>query len=227
MKINKPQLNKLTKIIPIKYLTLLFSISGVIFLYSLSMFQQPILLTSIQTLDEYEGKEVTLSGIILDYSTTNYGNQIIKIQCNSTELTVFSETPLSFHKGDMLQATGTIQEYKDNWELIISNPKTAKIKETWQNKTTTIKDIAEHPEDYINIPRNITGYIDLTYETLTYLKDSSGTYTLPLTTPTQSIPKIGSKVYLHATLSYDSTNARYILTDCNSIQEIIPASEEK
>ncbi len=220
MKINRSLLHNILEKIPLKYITLILAIMGVIFLYALSLLQQPIVLTTVDSLEEYDGKEVTLTGTILDYSNTRYGSQLITIQCNSTTLTVFSETPLSFFKGDILQATGTIQEYKNTWELILSNPKAATIQTTWQNKTTTIKDIADHPQDYLNIPLNITGYVDMTYDTIIYLKDGVGNYTVPLIPPTSSIPPTGSLIYVHATLTYDSTHIRYILTGCKTIQQI-------
>jgi hypothetical protein len=220
MKINNNLIHKILAKIPLKYITLILAIMGVFFLYALSLLQQPIVLTTVDSLEEYNGKEVTLTGTILDYSNTRYGSQLITIQCNSTKVTVFSETPLSFFKGDIIQATGTIQEYKNTWELILSNPKAATIQTTWQNKTTTIKDIADHPQDYLNIPLNITGYVDMTYDSIIYLKDSVGNYTIPLIPRISSTPPTGSYVYTHATLTYDPTHIRYILTDCKTIQQI-------
>ncbi|MDG6219628.1 MAG: hypothetical protein QCI00_09350, partial [Candidatus Thermoplasmatota archaeon] len=63
-------IQKILKKIPLKYLTLILAIIGVFFLYSLSLLQQPIILTTVESLEEYEGKEVTLTGTILDYSNT-------------------------------------------------------------------------------------------------------------------------------------------------------------
>lgn len=213
-------IQKILKKIPLKYLTLILAIIGVFFLYSLSLLQQPIILTTVESLEEYEGKEVTLTGTILDYSNTRYGSQLITIQCNSTLLTVFSETPLSFFKGDTIQATGTIQQYKNTWELVLSNPNAATIITTWQNKTIDIKDIATHPHDYLNIPLNITGYVDMIYDTIMYLTDATGNYTVPLIPRYGSIPSTGTLVYVHATLTYDQAHLRYILKDCKTIEQI-------
>ena len=219
MKINTEPLTKISRKIPVKYLTLFLSISGVLFLYALSLTQQPIILTNISSLEDYEGKEVTLTGTIIDYTTTSYGSQLITIQKNTTQLTVFSDLPLVCRQGDQLQATGTIQEYKNGWELILSNPKTATIISTWENKTTTIKSIADHPQDYLNIPINTTGIIDIKYDELIYIKDNTGNYTIPLLPPNFPIPDPGTTIYLHATLTYDSTHLRYILTDCTILKE--------
>jgi hypothetical protein len=220
MKIKPPDITKLTQKIPIKYITLILAITGVIFLYTLSLFQQPITINSLQSLEDYEGKEVTLTGIIIDYSTTNYGSQLITIQSNKTQLTIFSDTPLQCHNGDHIQATGTIQEYKDTWELILSNPNTATITNTWKNNTIQIKHIANHPKDYLNIPLNITGYIDIIYDNIIYLKDNTSNYTIPLTHPQTSTIDAGKKVFIHATLTYDPTHLRYILTDCETLKQI-------
>ena len=219
------KIRSITKKIPLKYLTLILSIIGVILLYTLSLFQQPVILTSFQSIEDYEGKEVTLNGTILDYIITSYGSQLITIQCNSTELTVFSDSPLAVHTGDILQATGTIQEYKDSWELILNNPSSAKITTTWQNRTVEIKDLANHPLDYLNIPLNITGYIDIKYDNLIYLKDYSSNYTIPLIPPTNLIPETGTSIYVHATLTYDPLHLRYILTDCEKIQQLPTVSK--
>lgn len=227
MKITPLSYSKKTKKIPVKYITLCLSIVGVIILYTLSLSQQPIILNSIESIEEYNGKEVTLTGKIKDHTTTNYGNQIITIQCNSTELTIFSETPLQIHNGDTLQATGTIQKYKDTWELIVSNPQAATIVSTWQNKTTDIKDLAQHPKNYLNIPLNLTGYIDSTYDSLLYLNDATGNYTIPLIAPTNTIPETGSHVYFQATLTYDPSHLRYILKECTTIKPIQQNTEDK
>lgn len=220
MKIKPPDLTHITQKIPIKYITLILAITGVIFLYTLSLFQQPITINSLQSLEDYEGKEVTLTGTIIDYSTTSYGSQLITIQSNSNQLTIFSDIPLQCHNGDHIQATGTIQEYKDTWELILSNPKAATITKTWQNTTTQLKHIASHPNDYLNIPLNITGYIDIIYDNIIYLKDNTSNHTIPLTPPTTSTPQTGTQVFVHATLTYDPTHLRYILTDCKILEQI-------
>lgn len=225
MKINSNRLRTKLKKIPVKHLTLLLSICGVCMLYGLSLFQQPILLTSIQSIEDYEGKEVTLTGSIIDYTSTKYGSQLITVQCNTTKLTIFSEQSLSIHKGDIIQATGTIQKYKDSWELILSNPKTAKIMTTWKNRTVKISDLANHPNDYLDIPCNITGYIDLTYENLIYITDYSNTYSIPLIHYDNTIPKTGTNVHIHATLTYDPNHLRYILTDCEQLDKITPNQE--
>jgi hypothetical protein len=219
------KIRNIKKKIPLKYLTLILSIIGVILLYVLTLFQQPVILTSVQSIEDYEGKEVTLNGTVLDYTITNYGSQLITIQCNSTKLTVFSDSPLTVHNGDIIQATGTIQEYKDSWELILNNPSSARITTTWQNRTVQIKNLANHPLDYINIPLNITGYIDIKYDDIVYLKDHSNNYTIPLIPPEYPIPKTGTPIYVHATLTYDPLHLRYMLTDCEKIQQISPLSE--
>ena len=219
MALRKKKFEQITNKIPVKYLTLFISIIGVILLYTLSLFQQPIVLTSVHSIGDYEGKEVTLEGIILEYQTTKYDNQLITLQCNSTQLTVFSEKPISVHIGDLLQATGTIEQYKDSWELIISNPKTARIIEKWQNRTIQIKDLATHPDDYLQIPINVTGVIDMKYDDLIYLRDTSNDYTIPLIPSNNSIPETGTLIFAHATLTYDPANLRYILTDCYHLRQ--------
>jgi hypothetical protein len=223
-----PGIKKIEQIknkIPVKYFTLSISIIGVIFLYMLSLFQQPIVLTSGQSIEDYEGKEVTLEGIILEYQTTNYGNQFITLQFNSTQITVFSETPIPIHIGDLLQATGKIEKYKDSWELILSNPKATRTVEKWQNRTIQIKDLANHPDDYLQIPINVSGYIDVKYDDLVYICDYSNNYTIPLIPLNNSIPDAGTSIYAHATLTYDPANTRYILTKCNNIKPISKRSE--
>lgn len=211
---------QIIKKIPLKYITLFFSIIGIIILYSLSLTQQPIIIDSIQSIEEYEGKEITLTGIIQEYQSTSYGNQLITLRCNNTTITVFSETPLSLHIGDNIKATGTIQKYKDTWELILSNPKSAIITESWQNRTINIVDLANHPNDYLQIPINITGYIDIKYDDIIYIRDLTNNNTIPLITPVFSSPETSTKIYAHATLHYDSINLRYLLKDCSCLEPI-------
>jgi len=208
------------KKIQLKYITLIFSIIGIILLYSLSLTQQPIIIDSVQSIEEFEGKEVTLSGIIQEYQSTSYGNQLIHIKCNNTTLTVFSESPLTLHIGDKIKATGTIQKYKDSWELILSNPKSATIINSWQNRTIQIVDLANHPKDYLDIPINITGFIDLKYDDIIYIRDLTHNNTIPLVTPFFSTPDTSTKIYAHAQLYYDSINLRYLLKDCSCLEPI-------
>ncbi|MBS3748939.1 MAG: hypothetical protein KGY67_04485 [Candidatus Thermoplasmatota archaeon] len=219
MKIDAPLIQKIIQKIPIKYITLLLSITGVIFLYALSLSQQPIILSDLNSIDDYAGKEVTLTGTITEHITTSYGSQLITIQSNSTQLIVFSDKPLTVHSGDIFQGTGTIQEYKDTWELVLSNPKAATILSTWQNTTTHMKDLAEHPQHYLNIPLNTTGIIDHIYESIVYLRDDTGNYTIPFLPENNIIPDPGTQVSVQATLTYDATHLRYILNDCNVIPQ--------
>lgn len=79
----------------------------------------------LHEIPEYEGKQVIVEGIVTEHRITTYGGQIIEIKNldseNISKTIVFVEGETSVEYGDRIQATGTVQKYKDEWEIVVNN----------------------------------------------------------------------------------------------------------
>jgi DNA/RNA endonuclease YhcR with UshA esterase domain len=196
----------------IKYLSLVLSIIGILLLYYLSTVSQP---TSIQLndIEKYEGKEVITTGIVTDYYTTSYENQIITIQSNNTSATLFCETPAQLQQGDHIEATGTVQQYQGTWEIIVDRPESIRIIRSWTNITIPLSTLATYPERYIGRNLNVSGYIDTRYDTYFYITDNESKYQLIVTyTSSFNISIIpGKPCNIHAYFTYDPSHTCYML----------------
>jgi len=195
----------------IKYISLLTSTGGILLLYTLSLYAQTPIIT-IDEVAEYEGVTVTTNGTVIEFHDTSYGNQLITIQYHNTTLILFNEEPIQTQKGDILQATGTIQQYNDDWELIVDKPEHLIILQTWTNNTLTLGDIATNPLYYLNQNVNITAYVDLIYDDYFHLIDTQQTYHCIAKKPyIQNFTLYpGQQVYLHAYFTYDEQHTRYL-----------------
>jgi hypothetical protein len=211
----------------IKYITLLISILGVIVLYILSLYAQPPVVV-LSELPDFEGKIVTTQGTITTYRQTDYGNQIITIRDNNTTATVFASTPLIIRSGDLIQATGSVEQYQDTWEILLNDPQSFQILKIWNETTTPLGEIAQKPISFQDQNLNVTGYIDALYESYFYFTDAKADYTIPVffkQSYNTSLYK-GEKVILTAYFSYDPTQLRYIFTLTEPYHTIQPLYEE-
>lgn len=103
-----------------KYLIILIAIGSLLGLYILSLFSQPVLVP-LSKLQAYTGQQVIVQGIITDYRTTTYGSQLITIrdaQNSTSSAVLYIEGELLVEYGDTIQATGDVQHYKNQWEVV-------------------------------------------------------------------------------------------------------------
>ena len=110
----------------LKYFSLIFSISGILILYLISKLSQPVLI-NISEMHDYEGKSVTIKGLVKEHHLTKYGSQIITIIDNSATTEIFVEGKMDIEYGDTIQVTGEVQKYQDKLELIVNNNQQIKI----------------------------------------------------------------------------------------------------
>jgi DNA/RNA endonuclease YhcR with UshA esterase domain len=201
----------------LKHLSILFAIIGILILYSLSTLSKPKPI-SISKIPEYEGKEVIITGIATDYFTTQQGSQIITIKQKNHTTKIFSEEAIDIEKGDKIQAQGGVQKYQGEYEIIVNNKDYLKIIKKWDRDTTTLQQLTEKPEKYINLNVNVTGKIKEIYGNLIYLTDINETYIIPavFSNITQQNLQTNQKITIHATFEYDETNFRYQLKSKNS-----------
>ena len=201
-----------------KYLPLIAAILGILLLYSISLFNQPIVI-SIDQIENYEGRTITTEGKVIEYQENKYENQLITIQNENYSLLLFLENPIDVHNGDEIKATGTVQRYNEDWELIIDSQENILIINKWENCTISLNDIAQNPTHYIQQNINITGYVDLIFDDYFHLKDENQRYTFFVKKPYKLNTTLysGKLVNIKAFFNYDPEQTRYVfeLTDEN------------
>jgi len=196
----------------LKYLSVIFSITGILILYYISILSQ-IPVIQLSEISKYEDKKITTVGNVLDYQITKYGSQIITIKDNNSTATIFIEGSITLEYGDKIQVTGEVQKYNNEWEIVGNNEKSIKILEKWHNQTHPLWEIAQNPNKYLNQNINITGYIDRVYDDHLYLRDIDEEFNIIVyfTSFNQFQENLGKEVFVAGFLKYDKINLRYIL----------------
>jgi len=161
----------------LKHYSLLFAIAGITILYFLSTLTQPIVI-ELSELPEYEDKQVTVEGIVVEHYITSYESQIIKIEDDNATAMVFVEGKSDVEYGDKIQVTGKVQKYKGDWEIVVGNERFVTILQKWQNISIPLWQIAENPVKYDGLNINVTGYIDAVYDAYFYLVDEEATHSI-------------------------------------------------
>ena len=205
----------------LKYFSLLFSIMGVLMLYFLSELTQPPLI-EIYEMPDYESKQVIIEGTVVDYQVTKYGGQIITIAGGNTTATVFVEGETELEYGDKIQATGEVQKYKEDWELVVNDNRLVRIIEEWQNSTKFLWQLAENPSNYLDLNVNVTGYIEAISNAYFYLVDVEEKYSLIVFYKNFDNITVhpGQKVSISGKFTFDEQKFRYQLEICDEKHRI-------
>jgi len=154
----------------LKHFSLIFSIAGILVLYFLLKLSQPAVI-SIYEIPKYEGKQVSIQGIVIEHHLTKYSSQIIKIENNNSTTTVFIEGKVDVEFGDKIQVTGEAQKYEGDWEIVVNSINNVKIIEKWGNRSFPLWQIAENPTKYLGINISVSGYIDYISNSYFFLAD--------------------------------------------------------
>jgi hypothetical protein len=199
----------------LKYLSVLFSILGVLFLYFISTLSQPVFI-SLAEIPEYEDKQVIVEGIVTDYQDTAYGSQFIFIEDDNTSVSVFVEGSIDVDYGDTIQATGKVQKYNDDWEVVVNNERYVKIVQKWQNLSIPLVQLAKNPTKYVELNINATGHVDMIYDSYFYLVDDAGEHSLFISCNPSLYDAVapGEQVTVAGRFDYKKEELRYILTIC-------------
>lgn len=199
-----------------KYFVIILSVVSILFLYFLSTLSQPIEI-ELSEISNFEGKEVIVKGTVTNHRITTYGSQIIEIkdilQDNTSEVIVFVEGETLVEYGDEIQATGKVQKYEDEWEVVVDDKRYVKILQKWNNITTPLWQLAENPSKYLDLNINTSGIIERDYESYFYLTDSEGQYSVVVYYDPSLFFNIseGDKITVGARFVYDSATLRYVL----------------
>lgn len=166
-----------------KYLVLLSAIISLGVLYGVSLISQPeqVLLSS---LSYHDGQQVIIQGIVTDYRTTTFGNQLITLRESITEgssAVLYIEGAVSVEFGDKIQAIGKVQRYKDQWEVMVNDPQSVTIVEKWENHICPLWQLAKHPERYCDTNIVVHGILTQKQTSSFVLTDTTQTYFLDVT----------------------------------------------
>lgn len=198
-----------------KYLIILIAVASLIALYFLSLVSHPVLIpfSSLQT---YTGQQVIVQGVVTDYRTTTYGSQLITLrdlQNSTNSVILYIEGEIHIEYGDMIQATGEVQQYKNQWEVVVNDPQFLVILQKWHQLSFPLWQLALHPETYLDTTVNVTGIATQTHESSFTLISTDGKYSIEVTYQS-SLPHQFSKddtVAVGARFVYDATTCRFFL----------------
>lgn len=196
----------------LKHYSLIFSVIGILVLYFLLKTSQSTMI-SINEISKYEGKQVTIEGTVLEHHLTKYGSQIIEIENDNATTTVFIEGKIELEFGDKIQATGEIQKYEGEWEVVVNSINMVKIIEKWKNSSFPLWQLAENPNKYLGLNVNVSGYIDYISNSYFYLSDFDRKYSLPVfyTLVENLTISPGLKISVYGQFLFDEENFRYKL----------------
>ena len=211
----------------LKYFSLLFSFFGILFLYFLSKISQPILI-DIAEMEKFDGREVTVKGIIKEYHVNKYGNQIITIFNNNQTAEIYVEGITDVEYGDTIQATGTVEKYQKKIELVVSDARQVKILKKWQNISIPLRQIAQNPTKYIGLNINVSGFVEFISNDNFYIVDLENKHSLLVEYLNNNDVIIypGQRINILGKFSFDEKNFRYKLKIFEGIHSIIQASQE-
>ena len=200
----------------LKYFIVILSVVCILFLYFLSTLSQPIVIY-LHEVPNYEGKQVIVEGVVTEHRTTTYGGQIIEIKDinseNSTNIIIFVEGQTPVEYGDRIQATGKVQKYKGEWEVVVNNERFVEILQKWSDVTFPLWQLAENPERYVGANVNVTGFIDRMYGSYFYLVDSEEQYSVAVYYDSSRFYNFsqGDSAYVGARFIYDTETLRFVL----------------
>lgn len=165
------------------YLVILIAIASLLLLYGVSLISQPPEV-SLSALSDYNGQQVSVHGRVTMYRATTFGSQLITIRGEDADegtAIIYIEGETSVEYGDKIQAVGQVQQYKNQWEIMVSNPKFVTIIEKWDNQEIPLWQLGENPERYLDTNVNVTGIISQKYPTSFQLTTPAQTHSLLVT----------------------------------------------
>lgn len=205
----------------LKHFSLIFSVVGIACLYFLSTLSQPISI-ELKNVSKYEDKDVIVEGIVTENYLTSFGSQIITIESDNASSIVFLEGKVDVEYGDKIQATGKVQKYKGDWEIVVDNVDFVKVIQKWQNISMPLWQLSSAPTKYEGLNVNVTGYVDTIYDTYFYLNDPEGNYSIIVfCNPSKYIIHSGQKISVAAKFTFSPEEFRYRLDVFDETQSIL------
>ena len=166
---------------------IVISLFGICLLYCISCIVEPpyvpldVLASQSQN---YENELIKTKGLVVDLLNLSDGNMLLNIMDNGTELPVFVSSgssdkdseKLVLRYGDEIELQGRIQQYRGEYEIVVSKSGIGKIKSDNSNDNNAhfVAEIAEHPSNYEGRRIRVVGYICEVYKRIFYLCSEEG-----------------------------------------------------
>jgi len=200
--------------IELKHFVIILSILCILILYFLSTISQPQKI-EISQLPNFEGKQVIIQGTVTEQHITTYGGHLINIKNledkNNSEAVVYVEEQTDVEYGDIIEASGQVQRYNEEWEIVVNNARLVKIIQKWDNITFPLWQLAENPEKYVGLNINISGIVDRDYESYFYLLDEEDKYSIIIYYNSEIMQNFsqGNNVQVTGQFQYDKEKMQY------------------
>lgn len=213
-----------------KYLVLYLAFLSLTVLYIISLFSRPVQI-SMTTISEHSGQKVAIQGTVIEYRTTQFGSQLITLRDTENDtcsVLVYLEGEISIEYGDMIQATGEVQRYKDQWEVMVSNPQFITILQKWNGQAYPLWQLAEHPARYLDTNVNVTGIIIKKQAESFVLTDHTKRYSLHVSCDATRCSHIANDdvVAVAGRFIYDSSSLCFILQVTEQNHRILSMVEQ-
>jgi len=196
------------------YLVVILAIGGILGLYWIGALAQPETI-SLQSVPTYEGKKIITEGIVINQYTTSIDTQIIEIKNLSSNAStkIFLKEKTIVDYGDLIQVTGQVQKYKQDWEIVTENKQAIFILRKWQNISIPVSQIAVSPDRYTGLNIKVSGIVEECSSTSVKLCDSESKYKLSLRSDSSFIQMFseGSHITVSGVLQYDEETLTYVL----------------
>ena len=196
------------------YLVVILAIGGILGLYWIGSLAQPETI-SLQSVPTYEGKKIITEGIVINQYTTSIDTQIIEIKNLSSNAStkIFLKEKTIVDYGDLIQVTGQVQKYKQDWEIVTENKQAIFILRKWQNISIPVSQIAVSPDRYTGLNIKVSGIVEECSSTSVKLCDSESKYKLSLRSDSSFIQMFseGSHITVSGVLQYDEETLTYVL----------------
>jgi len=203
--------------IQLKYFVVILSVVCITLLYFLSTLSQPIII-ELNEVPDYEGKQVIVEGTVTEHHITTFGGHIINIKNmdnqSNFEIIVFVEEETMVEYGDKIKATGKVQKYNDEWEVVVNDARFVEILQKWSNITFPLWQLAENPSKYIGININVSGVVERDYDSYFYLIDSEEKHSIVVSYDSSKFHNFtqGDNVYVRGQFVYDEETLRFKIT---------------
>ena len=206
-----------------KYLVVVLSLVSLVVLYLLSGLSQPTVVP-FSDLPANEGKQVLVQGIVAGCQTTSTGSTLVTLRSNDAEntttITLYVEGQLTLEYGDVVQVTGTVQQYNNQWELDVANPQSVTILTHWGDRSLPLSQLAKNPGRYVDTNVNVTGVVGTVSSSSFMLQDSDASVPVSFThASTVSFSK-GDQVAVRAQFLYDEATLSYQLKVTDAAKDV-------
>lgn len=194
-------------------LVILFAAVGISILVVISIISHPVSISS-DKLQNYYGREVVVSGVVIERYETNNGNTLLRLHSDNITVPVFvlGVTPVA--PGDEIRVIGRVQYYGSEYEIVVSDCKNIEITKQWSSTNISIVQLKYQAEKYVNTNVNVTGYACSVTSSGFTLVDSINNCKSSIKVIFRKsvlVPTERSTVYVRAELLYDTNSFSYFL----------------